>query len=104
MTSSVPRIRIGRPPGGVVELALHSRAVTDPEDWLHVEVTVSAGAFSGSYFAYLRIAALREFRSRLAVLESDDLALRLGRNGRGTGMARDESGNTLTFEVVADRV
>ena len=120
MSADVARVLIGRPPGGMVELVVYgaARAASgpDPDGCIHTEVTISAGAFSGSYFAYFRGDELEEFRRALVVLAETrtgraelysldgwlDVRLRAAAAGvDGNGVANDQQGNAVTFSITA---
>ena len=107
-----------------VEVLGYERApVGDHHDdnWLRVQITVSAGAFSGSYEAAFLADELVAFRDQLetvchslrgeakfSTLE-DQLSLRLGGNGRGAIVVRGTAidvagtGNRLEFLLELDQ-
>ena len=91
------------------------------DNWLQTRVSVSAGAFSGTYDAAFLTDELLRFRDELQVLYrslrgeaqfsslEEQLSLRLSGNGRGEvllkGLAVDVAGtgNRLEFELLLDQ-
>ena len=81
-----------------VEILAYERAAvgdSDDDNWLSVQVSVSAGAFSASYPAMFRTEEIVQFRDQVEVLYQslrgeakfftldDQLSLQLTGNGRG---------------------